>query len=415
MKRKSKKNSGKGWFLQGFSTKFSSFSHSLRFGFTLVELLVVIAIIGMLIALLLPAVQAAREAARRMQCSNHLKQLGIAVHNHVDVKKFLPNSHCQVEWMNSGNDTGYKTRRPSAFVMLLPYLEQTSVFEPIQRYIIDESMSGALWEEPDNVIYQVSISTLCCPSDGASRTQTGYSLYPTSYRVNRGDVFSKCLDRNGLDNNPNGTNQQKANREVGRGVFGRGTLWRSGYAGKDNFNKLDWQSISDGTSNTLLFAEAVIGTESNWTMVKGGIGHLDDVYYGITQADILTAVSTTNAGELADPFEQDPAYPPEAPGVRWCDGLNLYTGFFALVPPNGPTVATGSEQNALPSASSYHTGGVNVVLCDGSCRFVSETINCISPASEYDENNDYPDVFGKSNYGVWGAAATRNGNESQGL
>ena len=95
-----------------------------RPGFTLVELLVVIAIIGVLVALLLPAVQSAREASRRMKCTNHLKQFGIALHNYADTFKVFPNRR--------GGFGGVQANRISPFVQLLPYLEQTAMHQQIQ-------------------------------------------------------------------------------------------------------------------------------------------------------------------------------------------------------------------------------------------------------------------------------------------
>ncbi|MDR1269097.1 MAG: DUF1559 domain-containing protein [Planctomycetaceae bacterium] len=108
------------------------------FGFTLVELLVVIAIIGALIALLLPAVQAAREAARRMQCSNKLKQLAIACHNHVDTMKILPSAARQYSLcvqvkisLELADDDAGSRARISYLSVLLPYVEQTALYERV--------------------------------------------------------------------------------------------------------------------------------------------------------------------------------------------------------------------------------------------------------------------------------------------
>jgi prepilin-type N-terminal cleavage/methylation domain-containing protein len=115
-RRERRIESKNGWCSNVFSTKFSPFAHSLRFGFTLVELLVVIAIIAMLIALLLPAVQAAREAARRMACTNNLKQIGIAVHNFHDTRDVLPPA-CIYDL------------KPSFWGLIYPYIEQQNLYD----------------------------------------------------------------------------------------------------------------------------------------------------------------------------------------------------------------------------------------------------------------------------------------------
>ncbi|MDR0705288.1 MAG: DUF1559 domain-containing protein [Planctomycetaceae bacterium] len=119
-RRKLRTESGKCWFSNDFSAKFSTLARSSRFGFTLVELLVVIAIIGMLIALLLPAVQMAREAARRMTCVNHLKQFGLGIHNFHSAHEALP-------------PVGLGPSRASLFVFLMPYYEQGAQYELLKN------------------------------------------------------------------------------------------------------------------------------------------------------------------------------------------------------------------------------------------------------------------------------------------
>src|SRR5262245_39479869 len=129
-----------------------------RTAFTLVELLVVIAIIGVLVALLLPAVQAAREAARRMSCSNNLKQLGLGLHTYHDTYNTLPSRMTGPSW--STTPASSPPPRHSVFVMLLPYLEQGN------RYTQINSMRLYAWHGDINSGYVGKIPALICPADG---------------------------------------------------------------------------------------------------------------------------------------------------------------------------------------------------------------------------------------------------------
>ena len=190
-----------------------------RRGFTLVELLVVIAIIGVLVALLLPAVQAAREASRRMKCTNHLKQFGVALHNYADTYKVFPNRR--------GGFGGLQANRISPFVQLLPYLEQKAMHDRIQAGDPANptafppggprgDASWAVWNTPPPVFR--------CPSDPAAITR-GNSDKGHNYVLCEGDQVN-------FVNTSTNT----------RGMFTRLACRR-------------FAEVTDGTSNTLLMSE----------------------------------------------------------------------------------------------------------------------------------------------------------------
>ncbi len=229
--------------------------------FTLVELLVVIAIIGVLIALLLPAVQMAREAARRMQCSNKLKQLGIAVHNYHDAFNALPAG-------NGGpyGKTPLKVNNQfhpqwSIFVSLLPFMEMNALYEQfLSTNLQDDIVTGTAWYSTGTTYKTTSPATenivaLFCPSDGATGTQPAERHGMTSYRYNRGDNPGAIMD------NADGNGQPIYNNSWNRGSRGPFGYW-SWY---------NLAAISDGTSNTLMFSERCLpdgGTSGSSKLIK---------------------------------------------------------------------------------------------------------------------------------------------------
>ena len=403
--------------------------------FTLVELLVVIAIIGILIALLLPAVQAAREAARRMQCTNNLKQLGLAFHTYHDANKSFPAMRCGPSDFISWGMTSY-------FVMLLPYYEQGALYSVITAKNPPASANGEYdpgpvpWSDVQSwpccigrdyyadgdgwgAIYEAIVGTLNCPSDGSSglspRGQGG-----TSYVGSLGDT-PWFLCREDLANT--------------RGFFGGGSGCVTSYS-RAAFRGMG--SLTDGTSNTIMMSETVRGTSRNGSMIKGNV-----------------AVIATSAGEGTDTrAAADCAAIPRSPGssssfvigggstvsdsandtrgISWADGRTHSSGFQTILPPNSPSCSgriNGLGQvGGIYSASSNHTGGVNVGVADGSIQFVSDTIDNVTPGMiPRGIDRIYPPVApgranssgnepsGISPFGVWGALGSINGGESHSI
>jgi prepilin-type processing-associated H-X9-DG protein len=359
---------------------------------------VVIAIIGVLIALLLPAVQAAREAARRMMCTNNLKQMGIALHNSHDTKGNLPNgsyNQCiKMErigydypgWSGHNSDSGYWPAIPCQ-VVILPYLESQSIYDqqaqdttlhnkPFHDYL-DSHESGLL--KPNSY---------SCPSDAGANTivkNPGSNYYRAgSYRANWGD-------------RPTTRSMVKS-----RGLFGCGE--------DDNFGM---EGASDGTSNTLAFSEAVVGTDNNKDKVLGGIALVDmAVVNNISEVLFADLNARGPNNTILNPFTGGQE---NRSGARWAYSTSVYSGFHTISPPNSPTCADSTTSNPeviiAVSASSYHPGGVNAVMTDGAVRFFSETIDCGPTPSTVTSFAGYTDSA--SPRGVWGALGTRAGGESK--
>ena len=359
-------------------------------GFTLVELLVVIAIIGILIGLLLPAVQAAREAARRMQCSNNIKQLALACHNMHDVTGHFPSLVFQ---------QGYKTDsfhwRVSWGPFLFPYLEQTQRFQtviniPEQGIPCAPYTTGATVDFNGTTVdnpYAGTLSAFLCPSEVVNRPVDG-QLAPTSYRINLGDETYN--------------NSQSYRKSIlNRGIGSRG----------DEVT-ITMSSIIDGTSNTGLFTESTIAPAlgANRTL-KGGVAQSSADVYRMPISLVEECRNNRDGSNVGT------AYSWTCRGVRMADAYGpIYTGVHWILPPNSQTCSYNHAEYCFVAASSYHAGGCQVAMCDGSVRFVSDTINC--------KRNDYSslptstltvDNSGDSYFGVWGALGTRNGGESTAL
>ncbi|MDR0335874.1 MAG: DUF1559 domain-containing protein [Planctomycetaceae bacterium] len=408
-------DSGKLSIFRRFSAKFSTLSRSLRFGFTLVELLVVIAIIGVLIALLLPAVQAAREAARRMQCTNHLKQMGIACHNHHDTYDFLP-PVCYQKFPNcSETDSASITNvywRTGFRVALLPFMEQSTVYDAIAQLA---SIHNAIdvCREYDGTVQNpwcVKIPSLVCPSDPIGNANNSL-IGSSNYYANRGDLYVQFEF-------PSDSTQ--------RAFAARGPFTRQG---------APLSVITDGTSNTLLLMEVSCGVGGS-NLVRSGFvlsgassqftRHYNvnpNACYSLKNGTTLNVADTNLAPNEYIGGGTPPEEPNSLPGLRWNDGRSLFSQCFAILPPNSPRCATNGADirtYSLISAGSYHAGGANVAYVDGSCRFVSEAVDWgTTGVSAKDAGltggQDSYRYSGPSIYGIWGSMGSVGAGENSAL
>ena len=369
-----------------------------KFGFTLVELLVVIAIIGILIALLLPAVQAAREAARRMQCANNLKQLGIALHNYHDATQVFPPQKMGVNTKSTGL---WEYCQQSFLISLLPYCEQQARFDYIYNKVKNNTaLAGypGIWppEWVGDSYGKAIIGYYTCPSDSASTevSWAGSGGAPTNYVGSMGDIVSGIS--NGSSND--------------RGFFGGG--YGSIHSGTTDTNNLRFRGIGDildGTSNTVAMSEVLIGDSTSSKMVKGGVAYVSGIT-GMSAGKCATYVDTSNRLVFGSSISGGGL---RNRGYIFGNGWPTVTAFSTVQPPNSPSCLSDSNASGGGYLSPYsnHAGGVNVLLADGSVRFVSETINCGDQGAVYTSDI----TNGPSRYGVWGAMGSINGGETDHL
>lgn len=312
-----------------------------RHAFTLVELLVVIAIIGVLVGLLLPAVQAAREAARRMQCSNHLKQVALAVHNYQSAfKKFPPSALVNLSRSSTGNNGSWGVHG-----RILPFLEQGNVYEKVDLSIA--------WDD-QQAINGLKIPTYACPTDPGSDQERVFddgrpTLYPTNYGFNFGTwfVFDPTSQRGG-----------------------------DGMFHPNNF--FGFRDCLDGTSNTLLIAEV-----KSWTP------------YTRNGGPSTTNMPTTKSD--AEAIVASGAQFKNTGHTEWPDGRVHHTGFTTTLSPNSDVHYTnagqlheqmdfnswqegrdggmGNPTYATINSRSHHTGLVQVANVDGSVNAITDSID----------------------------------------
>jgi prepilin-type N-terminal cleavage/methylation domain-containing protein/prepilin-type processing-associated H-X9-DG protein len=354
-------------------------------GFTLIELLVVIAIIAVLIALLLPAVQAAREAARRAQCSNNLKQIGLALHNYNSANNvFPPGTSATFNSLTPGcaSWTGW-----SAQALMLNYLEQSPMYNAA-NFSLDPINNN---QNFNTTVTWSKISTFLCPSDpnaggasGASGHSNTNSYYAsegtttTSYNLTDTASGQFMATNNGAPPNCNGG-------QGSTGLF----FFATSYG---------MQAVTDGTSNTVAFAEGLVGTNqfalspyNTGVNITTGNGYYD-VWQSITTVPssapgtVMTGILNTCNSTFATATSGTSLQTDE--GETWAWGAETMSMFNTIVPPsstqfqwracrfgcNGCSVVSADHSN-ITNSNSFHPGGANVLFADGSVHFIKSSIS----------------------------------------
>lgn len=397
-----------------------------RTGFTLVELLVVIAIIGVMVGLLLPAVQAAREAARRMSCGNNVKQLGLGMHNYHAAFNQLPTSRGGTSNV-FGNITQAGQPRPTAYggnnrnnlsalVALTPFIEQQALWEQISNpfRVIDPPGGNMVYSEmgPNPEIglaahaaarydpWMTNISTLRCPSD------PGVGL-PAQGRTNYGVCVGDAL---GFQNTggvteagvPNATDYPRARTSC------RGMFWSR--------NRMSFRDVLDGLANTIMMGEmstdlgdrhvttqAVDGSTFPATVINNPAG-----CFRATVIDPLRPSFWQGTAPFAGGAEIQRGY-------KWACGFPVFTTITTITPPNSPICSSGVStwQPGIYGPSSRHQGGVHVLMGDGAVKFVTDSVESgnLAAGNIWWNGTGARSPGSRSPYGLWGALGTRGNNE----
>jgi prepilin-type N-terminal cleavage/methylation domain-containing protein/prepilin-type processing-associated H-X9-DG protein len=366
----------------------------MRRGFTLIELLVVIAIIGVLIALLLPAIQSAREAARRSQCANNLHQIGLALHTYLDTFRAFPPGRMQPQ---SGPGP-FWDGRAAVHVFLIPYLDQPELYANANF-----SVTNNLLVNSTALSYQPTL--FLCPSEplvgglgwasvlGAQAGLPSLNWGDNNYRANIGGS-SSCQSRLSAA----GSNTTSINATCALEMNG---------AFSDH-SCLQTRDFIDGTTNTAMFSERTLGDQNN--VVPGGRFN--------PQTDLLIVSTSLAAANITLPtstnFETCRAQVPTFSDPRgfsnlgrdtWYENTYMGTQYNHVFPPNaqwadcclacnlefsGLRTARDNRVRVIVSARSYHPGSVNVLMGDGRVRSFSDSIDLT----------------------VWRAIGSRNGAEA---
>ena len=356
-------------------------------GFTLIELLVVISIIAVLVGLLLPAVQSAREAAHRLKCTNNLKQIILALHNYEGANGTYPPGACWQAYAGDHSDAA------GHLVRIAPYLEQSAIADAM-------NFSIPMYYSANTTVTGTGLSVLWCPSDGSivnSHTYAAPATYdggplPMNYSSYAGNLGT--WPYYGYVSSTSGGNQEALTAingilsQIGYPPGKTVTIYGTPYPGRPSIRPTRIADVTDGTSNTIAYGEHAHGLFSQ-TPDANGVTDIQDWNWWVSGNYGDTIFSTL--------FPMNPQ-------------RKLATGYYE----SGEFM---QGDDMVTSASSFHPGGANFAFCDGSVRFLKDSIDSwtIDPVTKLPQGFTYQApkyVAGPgARFGVYQALSTRNGGE----
>ncbi|TWT94377.1 DUF1559 domain-containing protein [Neorhodopirellula pilleata] len=345
-----------------------------RLGFTLVEMLVVIAIIGVLVGLLLPATRGTRESARRMMCSNNMKQVGLAMHNYHAAYQQLPAAFGGTGQFGDEVFSGVIDNggRLSGLVGLVPFIEAQSLWEEISNPLPSGSTNyppmGPSVLDPNYPPWRTQTNAYRCPSDPA----LAETFALTNYTFCLGDAAHDL---------------HQSNDQTQRGMFGSERVRR-------------FKDITDGLANTIAMGEITVDLKDRCVSGQYAIDRTSAILDSPILVKETIDPSRPSFYSLTTPLSE------RGRGTNWADGTAGGSLFNTILTPNQPSAAVGADAtDGIYSTASHHQGGVHVLMGDGAIKFITDSIEAGDPSLPVPilaEGNIKP----PTPYGLWGKLGT---------